>query len=76
MGGERFLFLGSLGGQQGLHFSQGLAGPTGFLEPRFVRREEMHHSDLCSAVSLKALPEDSTPAYTHSLCLLPALFSL
>ena len=64
------LFLVFLGGQQGLHFSQGLAGSAGHLEQRFVCTEEMFLSDLCSAVPLRALPESSTPhtlLYTFSL---------
>lgn len=52
-----------MGGQQGLHFSQGLAGSAGLLEQRFVCTEEMFLSDLCSAVPLRALPESSPPPH-------------
>lgn len=48
---------GSLGGQQGLPFPDGLEGSAGLLEQRFVPGEKMLHSDLCSAAPLRALPE-------------------
>lgn len=48
---------GSLGGQQGLSFPDGLDGSAGLLEQRFVPGEKMLHSDLCSAAPLRALPE-------------------